>query len=431
MVICNKTAGRSVLTMLPSGSSGNSVTHRRVVVSARVSIAVLAFGLTLATPVFASDVGYIYGRVEMVEGRVYEGQLRWGTEESFWDDIFNATKYENENLEYADGKGREWSGWDFLGIRQHIFGHLFAVRFGDLKRIRVRDDDRLIVEFRNGEELRLKGGSNDVGGEITVVDSKLGQLDLKWNRIRTIEFMDTPAKLADKLGEPIYGTVKSGRYDFTGRIQWDHDECLTIDKLDGETSDGKVSVQFADIASIRKDRRGALVKLKSGSEMYLTGTNDVNRDNRGVVVVVPRVGTVKIGWDDFDEASFVRAPNTGRSYAEYGRGSELTGEVVTRNGRYDGRIVFDLDESWDFEILHGTNGDTEYLIPFRDIASIKPVGRRRSEVRLHIGATIELEESQDVTRKNDGLLVFNGDDEPQYIAWQDVTEVRFAARKGP
>ncbi len=400
--------------------------------SARVSIAVLAFGLTLASPVFASDVGYIYGRVETVGGEAYEGQLRWGDEESFWDDIFNATKFENENLAYVDHKdlrrirSRHWSGWDFLGILEPDLTHLFAIRFGDLKRIEVRGGDDLVAEFRNDEEMRLRGGSNDVGAQITVVDPKLGKRELKWNRIRTIEFRDTPAKLHDKLGEPIYGTVKSGRLDFTGRIQWDHDETLTSDELDGETRDGKVSLEFGDIAAIRKDRRGALVTLKSGSELYLTGTNDVNHENRGVVVVVPGVGTVKIGWDDFDEAKLVPAPTSGRSYAEYARGGDLSGEVVTHDGRCSGRIVFDLDESRDFELLHGTNGDTEYLIPFRDIARIKPQGRRRSEVELRMGLTIELEESQDVTRKNAGLLVFTGEGKPKYVAWQDVTDVRFA-----
>jgi hypothetical protein len=392
---------------------------------------VLAFGLTLANPVHASDVGYIYGRVETVGGGAYEGQLRWGTEESFWDDIFNATKFENENLDHVDRKvlermrWRHWSGWDFFGNRDHSFTHVFAIRFGDLKRIHVRHGDDLVVEFRNGENLRLRGGSNDVGAEITVVDPKLGKHTLKWDRIRMIEFRETPAKLHDKLGEPIYGTVKSGRYDFTGRIQWDHDEDLTSDKLDGETRDGKVSVAFGDIAGIRKHRQGAVVTLKSGSELYLTGTNDVNRENRGVVVVVARLGSVKIGWDDFDEATLVPAPNSGRSYAEYAQASDLSGEVMTRDGRYDGRIVFDLDESHDFELLHGTNGDTEYLIPFRDIARLKPLGRRRSEVELRMGLTIELEDSQDVTRKNDGLLVFTGDRKPKYVAWQDVTDVRF------
>ena len=398
--------------------------------NARVSIAVLAFGLTLANPVHASDVGYIYGRVETVGGGAYEGQLRWGTEESFWDDIFNASKVENENLDYVDRKvlermrWRHWSNWDFFGNRDHT--HVFAIRFGDLKRIHVKGGDDLVVEFRNGENLRLEGGSNDVGADITVVDPKLGRHTLKWNRIRTIEFRETPAKLPAKLGEPIYGTVKSGRYDFIGRIQWDNDEDLTGDKLDGETQDGKVSVAFGDIAAIRKHRQGALVRLKSGSELYLTGTNDVNHENRGVVVVVARLGAVKIGWDDFDEVTFAPAPNSGRSYAEYAQASDLSGEVMTRDGRYDGRIVFDLDESRDFELLQGTSGDTEFLIPFRDIARITPQGRFRSDVVLHMGMTIELEDGQDVTRKNDGLLVFTGDGKPKYVSWQDVTDVRFA-----
>src|SRR6185295_12261569 len=116
---------------------------------------------------------------------------------------------------------------------------------------------------------------------------------------------------------------------------------------------------------------------------------------------------------------------TGRAYSEYAPGSDLSGTVVTRRGRHEGRIVFDLDESYDFELLHGRSGDTEYLIPFRDIARIRPRSKWRADVELKIGLTIELEESQDVSRKNDGLLVFTGAAKPQYVAWQDVTEVEF------
>ena len=402
--------------------------------SARVSIAVLVFGCALAGPVLASDVGYIYGRVTTTGGEVYEGPLRWGTEEAFWDDIFNATKTGNENLRYLDRKdlkrirAHKSDAWSLLGIGDHDdadLTHLFAVRFGDMKRIEVRgDDDDLVVEFRNGEEIQLGGGSNDVGARITVVDARRGKRELKWNRIETIEFMNTPATLPGKLGEPLYGTVKSGQREFTGRIQWDNDETLTTDLLDGDTQDEDVSVEFGDIASIRKHRNGALVRLKAGDELFLTGSNDVNHGNRGVVVVVPGVGTVKIGWDDFDELTLVRAPTSGRSYADYAQGSDLSGEVVTEDGRYSGRIIFDLDESRDFEMLHGTNGDTEFLIPFRDIARIRPQGRRGSDVELRMGLTIELEDSQDVTRKNDGVLVFTGERKPRYVAWQDISAVR-------
>jgi hypothetical protein len=387
-------------------------------------------GFALAGPALASDEGYIYGRVQTRDGDVYQGQLRWGTEEAFWDDIFNANKFENENLQYVDRKdlrrvrSHHSSGWDLLGFGDSDLTHVFAIRFGDLKRLEVRGGDDVIAEFRNGEEMRLRGGSNDIGARITVVDPKLGKHELKWDRIRTIEFMNTPATLTRKLGDPIYGTVTCGRYDFTGRIQWDNDETLTSDMLDGDTNDGDVSLEFGDIASIRKHRNGALVKLKGGDELYLTGSNDVNHENRGVDVVVPGVGTVKIGWNDFDELKLAPAPGSGSSYADYGRGSDLSGEVETPEGRLSGRIIFDLDESRDFELLQGKSGDTEYLIPFRDIARIKPLGNRRSEVQLRMGLTVDLEESEDVTRKNDGLLVFTGDRKPKYVAWHDVSNLR-------
>lgn len=399
----------------------------------RFSIAGLILGIALASPALASDVGYIYGRVETVGGETYQGQIRWGTEESFWDDIFNATKVENENLDQLDDRAydrlrsRHWDSWESLFGRRdkQSFNHLFAIRFGDLKRIRVRRGDDLVVTFRNGEDLELEGGSNDVGADVTVVDAKRGTHTLQWKRIRTVEFSDTPAKLPNKLGEPLYGTVKSGKYDFTGRIQWDNDETLTIDKLDGDTRDGDVDVLFEDIAAIRKYRNGSRVRLKSGEELYLTGSNDVNSENRGVVVVVPGLGSVKIGWDDFDEVRFSPAPSSGRSYTEYATGRDLAGTVVTRKGRYDGRMVYDLDESWDFELLNGSSGSIEYLIPFRDIARIVPQGRRRADVVLHNGMTIELEDGQDVTRKNDGVLVFTGGSRPEYVDWRDVTEVVF------
>lgn len=402
--------------------------------SVRASIATLALGLALASPAAASDVGYLYGRVETTDGTKYEGQLRWGTEESFWDDIFNATKAENPNVAYVDRDVRDrvrwdnwgnWGNWDFLfgGNKSHLFDHLFAVRFGDLKRLEIERGENLIAELRNGEGIELKGGSNDVGARITVVDPRQGQHSIKWNRIRTVEFLNTPEKLADKLGDPIYGTVKSGKLEFTGRIQWDHDECLTTDELDGDTRDGDVSVEFGEIASIEKYRRGALVKLKSGKELYLTNSNDVNSQNRGVVVVVPKLGSVKIGWEDFDLATFSAPPGSGRAYGEYGEGQAIAGTVSTRRERHEGRLVFDLDETWDCELLHGKNGDTEYMIPFRDIQKISRHGYRRAEIELKIGLRIELEESQDVTSSNDGLLVFAGDRKPTYVAWKDVTEV--------
>jgi hypothetical protein len=284
-----------------------------------------------------------------------------------------------------------------------------------------------MVEFRNGEQMELDDGSNDVGAQITVLDPSHGRITLPWNRIRTVEFRETPAKLPRKLGDPLYGVVSSREYEFTGRIQWDHDECLSIDELDGETQDGKLSIPFGEIASIRKYRDGALVTMKSGGEHFLKGTNDVNRGNRGVLVKTKGFGAVKIGWDDFEAVTFIPPPGSGRGYDQYGDGRALSGAVATRgDDRLSGRIVFDLDEAWDFELLQGKSGSTEYLIPFREIARIKPRGSGRSDVVLRNGTTVELVESQDVSaRKHQGLLVFAGSRRPRYVDWRDVDEVVF------
>jgi hypothetical protein len=400
---------------------------------ARVSIIVLASGLAMAAPVLASDAGYIYGRIETVDGDKYQGQLRWGDEEAFWDDLFNADKAENENLALLDPetldrvRSRHWSSWLFgAGTHDPSLMHSLAVRFGDLRRLEIQGGSDVIAEFRNGDELPLHGGSNDIGALITVADPRLGTREVHWSHIRSIEFMDTPSKLQPRLpGEPIYGTVKSGRYDFTGRIQWDNDETLTSDKLDGDVEGDREHIAFGDITRIRKHRHGALVTLKSGEELYMTGTNDVNGDNRGVIVIVPGLGSVKVGWADFDEALLKPAPESGESYADFGPAHDLTGTVVTSDGRYDGRMVFDLDEARDFELLQGMNGATEYQIPFRDIARIDPKGYRRTDVELKMGLTIELEDGQDVSRKNDGLLIFAGARKPKYVPWRDVTEVVF------
>jgi hypothetical protein len=398
-----------------------------------VSFAALVLGLVLAGPASATDEGYLYGRVVTTDGDEYEGQLRWGKEEAFWDDIFNANKVRNENLEHVDEgvleRMRHRRPWRdvgaFFGDQNEGFTHMFAARFGDLAGLRVRGKDDLVVAFRNGETMKLDGGSNDVGAEITVVDRERGKRVLAWNRIRSVEFGEAPAKLRRKLGEPLYGTVVSGKYEFTGHIQWDHDECLSVDELDGHTDEGKRSIAFGEIASIKKHRGGALVTTTAGREEYLRGTNDVNRENRGVVVKIAGIGSVKIGWADFDEVTFRRAPDSGRGYSEYGPGRELTGAVTTADDRFSGRIVFDLDEAWDFELLHGKNGSTEYLIPFRNIASITPRTLKRSDVKLRNGITIELEESQDVSRSNEGLLVFGDGRKPRYVAWKDVDQVVF------
>jgi hypothetical protein len=89
--------------------------------------------------------------------------------------------------------------------------------------------------------------------------------------------------------------------DFTGFVQWDREECVGADKLDGDAGDSRLSLRFDSIRSIaRRSRDSSLVTLLNGREIVLSGTNDVNQDNRGVYVDDQRYGRVLVSWDAFE-----------------------------------------------------------------------------------------------------------------------------------
>jgi len=38
------------------------------------------------------DQGSIYGKITLTDGSTLQGPIRWGTEETFWHDLFNSSK---------------------------------------------------------------------------------------------------------------------------------------------------------------------------------------------------------------------------------------------------------------------------------------------------------------------------------------------------
>jgi len=266
-----------------------------------------------------------------------------------------------------------------------------------------------------------------VSANINVTDAELGDVTLRWERIESIQFMPTPAS-ADPGVWRLYGSVESDAGDFEGFIQWDKNECLNIDELDGETEDGEVAIEFGRIRSIeRRGRRGSIVELKDGRSYRLSGTNDVNDDNRGIMVEDPRYGRVTVSWDAFDRITFTEMRGSARGYDEYTDNGRLEGTVTDRDGkRYSGQIVVDLDEAEGWEILNGSYRDVEFDIPFNTVASITPDGYDEATVVLRNGERLTLEDSQDVSDNNDGVLIFTeGDRDPVYIEWDEVETISF------
>lgn len=402
-------------------------------------IVVFVTGLLATAPIKAQNSeGFIYGKVYTVGGDTYEGQIRWGKEEVYWFDFFNATKPKNKYLGYLSrdemedlDRGNHWAErWVervfSFSESSSRFGHTFVCQFGDIKSITVRGRNRVMLELRNGKEIRLDDGSNDVGARIRVLDSELGEVTIKWDRLDKVEFMDTPKNLRPRMGEPIYGTVYTRDGEITGYIQWDHDERLSTDKLDGDTRDDDLSIPFGKIRSIEKSGRGVELVTKSGKELYLWGSNDVDRDNRGIIVNVPGMGRVDIPWREFDKVTFIDEQKDMPVYKDFAKTNSLSGTVVMNDGSsYTGKIVFDLDETYDFEMLNGEKDNIEYFIPFREVKQIKPKNYYFSEVVLKDGQTLLIGDSQDLSDKNHGILVFESEDNYKYIRWEDVEEIEF------
>jgi len=406
--------------------------------------AVLLPILALLCPLFclagaADNDGFIYGQVVMKSGSEYKGFLRWGTEEAFWDDIFHSLKEDLPYDEYFERHGKRRSSrskgrWQFKVFdisweSDDIANRIYMSRFGDIEKIRVIGSEDAEILMKTGQEYEVSGYANDVGGTIYVRDPSLGDIDLRWNRIKYIEFMPAPAN-EDPGDYRLHGTVETDSGEFEGFIQWDKQECLGSDILDGESVDGDLKLKFSSIRSIkRRGRRGSEVELKDGRSFNLRGTNDVNNENRGIMVEDERYGRLTIAWSEFDQVTFSDPQGSGRSYDSFKPVGELIATVTESSGdTHHGRIIFDLDESENWEMLNGSFHDIAFDIPFSMIKSIEPLRYDECKVTLHNGEELRLEDSQDVSERNDGILVIadEDDDDPIYIEWDDVELIEFS-----
>ncbi len=399
---------------------------------------IIALIIALTEAKAQNTEGFIYGKV-FTRDNTYQGQLRWGKEEAYWNDHFNASKVSNKNRRYKLRKRDEdddnsWSNfdWSFSSIwaDKSTTTHQFVTQFGDIAVIENVSDNRAIITLKNGEEVEVSAqGYNDLSPSIRVLDDELGELTIRWSRVERVQFLPTPAKLRPVLGQALFGTVRTYRKDdLTGYIQWDEDERISVDKLDGDTRDGDLSISFGKIRSIEGGRNGSDVELLDGRSFYLSGSNDVNSGNRGIIVTVEGVGKIRVPWKVFNSVTFdPTVKSSGQAYTKYAPPKPLVGTVYTYNeDEIKGRIVFDLDEAMDIEFLEGKDDELEYRIPFRNIKSIKPKNYNYSQLKLRNGDTLLLGDMRDVSDNNDGLLVFQrGSREPEYISWKKIDEIIF------
>ncbi|MEE4273317.1 MAG: hypothetical protein V2I67_16705 [Thermoanaerobaculales bacterium] len=410
--------------------------NTRFNLAAGLVLAAFTVVTTASSIVHASSVdGYIYGTVETRSGSSYSGILRWDDEEAFWDDLFHSAKGDLPYSDYAEkpevDEDLEW--WrrmvktisNEMGV--HHESRVVAVRFGDLREIRPEGGGKAVLVLRDGSELQVEGYANDVSASVVVHDAKPGRVEVPWKKIERIVFQETPGD-ADPGSFRLRGTVTTDDGRLEGFIQWDNEECLSTDLLDGDEDDRRLSLAMGEIRSIEKiSSRRALVVMKDGAEHRLSGTNDVNDDIRGIHVEDPRYGRVEVSWDGFREVVFDDPGSSGPGYGSYGPGRRLSGTVRLKGGDWRrGNLVFDLDEEWSWEMLDGEADELDYTIPFAQIASIAPAGSRGSVVTLRNGLELELEGSHDVDVDNSGVVVVpTKGGEPVHVVWHEIDVIEF------
>jgi hypothetical protein len=193
----------------------------------------------------APHPGFLYGRIATVDGATYEGRLRWGgDQEAFWSDYFNGVKVGNPWVAHVPPARRPMESDPFkvFGVeivrrqRPTDLSRRFMVRFGDITRIEAQGKRvRELLESGTGFDLeRFEASDFDDG--VRVWDPKRGVVTLDSLRIRKIELLPTSALGAGKYR--LHGAVHTLQGDFTGFVQWDREEEVGTDELNGYTAKG-------------------------------------------------------------------------------------------------------------------------------------------------------------------------------------------------
>ena len=192
---------------------------------------------------------YIYGSITTDSDETYTGFMRWGKEEMYWFDIFNAEKDDHYKAiaKAAKAVKDSWDiDWSFSGIWKDDHCHncqtdrVFACMFGEMSSMEILRGEKARITFKDGTSIKVSDGySNDVGTSVTMIDYELGEIRFDWDDILRVDFHEAPEAADIPYGSLLYGTVRTERRKkYTGYIQWDMDERNGDDILDGETRYG-------------------------------------------------------------------------------------------------------------------------------------------------------------------------------------------------
>lgn len=401
-----------------------------------VFILLVVSGLCLAET--SPNQGFLYGTITEQSGDTHTGFLRWESEEAFWDDLFHSRQQEIPWVDFVDmrelNKEKKKQYYETHGLFDRLayamendddkanISRLFIVRYGDIEVISIDAEENITVALNDGSLHAIRGYSNDVSSDILVYTGADEPVTFDWDDLAEIRFSAAPVDAAP-YAERLYGRVTSTRGNFEGFIQWDNSECTSTDILDTRQQD----LAMGDIRIIKRDPgEGAIVTLKDGQVLELSGSNDVDNGNRGVFVETADHGRVTVPWSRFTQVEFLDDMGSGEGRDTYVSNGELTGTVTDTDGNvFSGRFVYDMDEARSHDIFNGSVKDLDYNIRFSLIESITPTEPQECRVVLRSSKVLMLDDDQDTGKSHAGLLLFEpGAEQARYLPWSRVKEIR-------
>jgi len=395
-------------------------------------------GMLLLLFAFSSTLhaqpGRICGTIYTRDGESFRGPIRWDKNEAFWDNILDATKKREGS--HREGSRREKHvsilglkiTWDEQGSEGQASS---GIQFGYLKSLERRSKNRATLSLKNGDKITFYGSGTDVGSgirEIVIWDPDEGEVNLDWDDVDLVEFDECEP---DEIIEPdkrLYGEIETRRGDtFKGFICWDVDELFYSDILDGEEKHRNRKIPFGKIKVIeRRSSSSTWVELRNGDKMRLSGTNDVNSGNRGIVIFDLQYGRVTISWDEFDRLEFLDDGDKHLlRYDQFENPKPLYGVVYDEDGdSFQGYIRWD-DETESWERLDGEYRDLDVDVEFSQIAQIEKRSSNSVLVTLKNGNSFKLSGSNDVNEENKGIYVTTDDGDEIELDWWDFDKVIF------
>ena len=228
----------------------------------------------------------LYGTMQTYSGLEFTGYVAWDTDEIFGSDVL-------------DGEED---------------GHSRRIPFDRIASIERAGSSAARVILTNGEEMTLRGTNdvNDGNRGVAISDPALGQVVADWDEFETITF-HRPATSVGAYsdfdgGHRLYGVVETDRgREFEGFVRWDNDEEYTWEILNGVDGGLDFDIEFGQVETVRKlGSWGAEVTLRDGRTFELEGSNDVDRDNKGIFVEQEDGSLVLVRWDDFERLTLAR-----------------------------------------------------------------------------------------------------------------------------